>query len=93
MTHPFHPLHGRTLDIVDRRRRQDGEYVYLEVDTQRVVRLPAAWTSLGAVDPIVMLAAGRSLFRAEDLARLAEVVAQIASVERAPARGGGQGDA
>ncbi len=27
VTHPFHPLHGRTLAVVDRRRAQDGEYV------------------------------------------------------------------
>lgn len=92
MTHPFHPLHGRSLDIVDRRRCQDGEYVYLEVDAQRVERLPAAWTSLGSVDPIVLVATGRSLFRSDDLARLADIVAQITSAEHAPADRGEPGD-
>jgi len=43
VTHPFHPLRGRALDVVDRRRCQDGEYVYVEVDGQRVERLPSAW--------------------------------------------------
>ncbi len=90
MTHPFHPLRGRTLDVVDRRRCQDGEYVYVEVDGQRVERLPSAWTSLGCVDPVVTIAAGRSLFRADDLARLAEIVAAVACAERAPRDGGGK---
>lgn len=92
MTHPFHPLRGRLLDVVDRRRGQDGEYVYLEVDGQQVRRLPAAWTSLGCVDPFVVVAAGRSLFRADDLARLAEVVASLACAGQAPSDDGGKGD-
>ena len=91
MTHPFHPLRGRTLEVVDCRRCQDGEYVYVEVDSRRVERLPAAWTSLGCVDPVVTVAAGRSWFRADDLARLAEIVAAIACAEHAPSDGGGKG--
>jgi len=62
---------------VDRRRCQDGEYIYLEVDGARVERLPAAWTSLGVQEPFVVVAAGRSLFRVDDLAQLAELIAQL----------------
>jgi hypothetical protein len=43
-----------------------------------VERLPAAWTSLGDVEPFVELSAGRALFRVDDLVRLAELVAEIA---------------
>ena len=56
-------------------------------------RLPTAWTSLGCADPFLRMAAGRSLFRVEDLVRLAELVAQIADVEQAPGGNEGPGDA
>lgn len=62
--------------MVDRRRCHE-EYLYLEVSAGRVERLPAGWTSLGGIDPFVQLSAGRSLFRADDLLRLAELVAEI----------------
>ena len=77
MTHPFHPLSGQVLEVIDRRRREDGEVVYLEAEPDRVIRLPQAWTSLGAPDAFVVLAGGRSLYRVEDLLRLAELVAEI----------------
>jgi hypothetical protein len=77
VTHPFHPLHGRTFEVVERRRCQDGEYVSLAVDGARLERLPAAWTSLGFQEPFLVMAAGRSLFRVDDLAQLAELVAQF----------------
>jgi hypothetical protein len=76
VTHPFHPLRGRELEIVDHRRGEE-ERVYLEVETGRVERVPIAWTSLGARDPFVVLANGRSLFRTDDLLRLCEVVAEL----------------
>jgi hypothetical protein len=36
--------------------------------------LPTGWTDAGAVDPFVALAAGRSLFRVEDLIELARQI-------------------
>ena len=93
VTHPFHPLHGRTFEVIDRRHGQSGECVYLEVDTVRVERVPTAWTSLCSADPFLRVAAGRSLFRVEDLVRLAELVAQIADVEQAPGGNEGPSDA
>lgn len=78
MTHPFHPLHGRVLDVVDRRRSgPDEDRLYLEVEPGRVVPIPAAWTSLAPPDPFILLAGGRSLFRVEDLLRLCDLVADI----------------
>lgn len=76
MTHPFHPLYGGTFEVVDRRRCHH-EYLYLDVGGERVERVPAAWTSLGGVDPFVKMSAGRSLFRVDDLLRLGELVAEI----------------
>jgi hypothetical protein len=81
VTHPFHPLHGGTFEVVDRRRCHE-EYLYLEVGAERVERLPARWTSAGGVDPFVQLSAGRSLFRVDDLVRLAELVAEMGGAAR-----------
>jgi len=76
VTHRFHPLYGGTFDVVDRRRCHQ-EYLYLDVGGDRVERVPAAWTSLGEVEPFVEISAGRSLFRVDDLVRLSELVAEI----------------
>lgn len=43
----------------------------------RVCSLPAAWTSVVAPDPYVVLSAGRSLFRPQDLVRLAARVRRL----------------
>jgi hypothetical protein len=36
--------------------------------------LPTSWTDVGAVDPFIVLAAGRSLFRVADLIELARQI-------------------
>jgi hypothetical protein len=36
--------------------------------------LPTSWTDVGAVDPFIALAAGRSLFRVVDLIELARQI-------------------
>ena len=47
-------------------------------DDQRLRSLPLAWTSLEPSDPFVSLAAGRALFRMEDLLRLVQLCALLA---------------
>jgi hypothetical protein len=77
VTHPFHPLAGKVFDIVDRRCFDGGEYVYLEIRPGVVQGVPVAWTSLGATDPFIAMAAGRSTFRVDALLRLAEIVSEL----------------
>ena len=78
VTHPFHPLSGQVLEVVDRRRFEaDGERLCLEVASDRLEWIPVAWTSLGPPDPWIDLAAARSLFRVEDLLRLADLIANV----------------
>jgi hypothetical protein len=48
--------------------------VYFHHDDGRFTSIPASWTSLGAADPFVWLAAGRSYFRVEDLIAVADLV-------------------
>jgi len=48
--------------------------VYFYDEEGRLDRLPASWTDVVDPDPVVAMGGGRSFFRAEDLARLADLV-------------------
>lgn len=47
--------------------------------------IPALWTSLMAPDPVVVLAAGRSLFRVSDLLAVARLLQRLAGLPPAVA--------
>lgn len=51
--------------------------VYFHDDKGRWTSVPATWTTAAPADPFVAVAAGRSLFRYEDLLRLAELVERL----------------
>ena len=79
MTHPFHPWVGREFVFVAIRHTW-GEHRVFVFDEEGTVRsLPARWTDAVAPDPFVVLAAGRSPFRIEDLAALADLADGIAA--------------
>jgi hypothetical protein len=90
VTHPFHPLFGRELEVVDRRHFQDGEYIYVDVGNSKLVRLPSLWTSIGPVDPFIAISAGRSVFLVKDLVRLSRVVTDILRENQNPDGEGGR---
>lgn len=73
-THPFHPLLGRQFDIVLRRHSWGFEWVYYHDDDGRLRSVRTSWTDLAEVDPVVVMAAGRSPFRTDDLLRLIELI-------------------
>jgi len=52
---------------------------FREPGQTRVHSLPATWTDVVAPDPFVVLAAGRSYFRPEDLLQLAVLLEQLTS--------------
>ncbi len=82
MTHPFHPRAGREYGVVAVRSTWGEDRVFFldEDGTQR--SLPVAWTDAVPPDPFVVVAAGRSPFRVDDLLALAEL---IDGLERADA--------
>jgi hypothetical protein len=51
--------------------------VYFHREGEHLVSVPASWTDVVAEDPLVQLAAGRSLFRAVDLIELAQLVERL----------------
>ena len=77
ITHPFHPLLDQTFELLERRRAWGEDRVHVYDADGRLRRLPASWTDAADLDPFVIQAAGRSAFRAEDLARLVVQVAAL----------------
>lgn len=79
MVHPFHPLPGRDLEFVKRRRNWRADRVYVLDDRGELVSLPAEWTDVVVADPFVVMSAGRSPFHIADLVELARLVDEITS--------------
>ena len=63
--------------MLDCRRAWGQDRVYFTDVTGRLVHLPASWTDVVEPDPFVVVAAGRSSFRLNDLLRLAALVARL----------------
>jgi hypothetical protein len=79
VTHRFHPLFGRELEFVKRRRNYGDDLVYVYGLDGELLPLPAQWTDVVPADPFVEAAAGRAPFRTEDLLELAGRVAKMAA--------------
>jgi len=85
VTHPFHPWRGREFVFVVARRTWGEDRVFF-VDEDGVQRsLPRAWTDIADLDPFVVVAAGRSPFRVDDLLALVELIGGLRGA-RAPRR-------
>jgi hypothetical protein len=78
ITHPFHPLSGQEFELVDYQRSWGKDCVYGQDAQGRLLAVPLAWTDAVEPDPAVVLSAGRSPFRFQDLLALADLIAQIA---------------
>ena len=77
ITHPFHPLRGRTVRIYDRVSGSRRAIVRYFVDRPAgavLASIPISWTSLRHVDDFERVSSGRSLLRSDDLVELREVV-------------------
>jgi hypothetical protein len=56
---------------------EDRVFFFADDGTQK--SLPRAWTDAADLDPFVVLAAGRSPFRVEDLLMVAELLDRLAA--------------
>ena len=78
VTHPFHPLRGNEYELVGYGHTWGEPRVFFREHGQTRVRsLPANWTDVAGADPFVVLSAGRSHFRVEDLLQLARLLGQL----------------
>ena len=62
MTHPFHPLLGKSFELLMYRNTWGEDRVFF-YDGGRLRALPASWTEAAPVVPFVAIAAGRAHFR------------------------------
>jgi len=53
--------------------------VYFHKEGEHLVSVPASWTDIVAEDPVLQVAAGRSLFRAMDLIELTQLLKHLRS--------------
>ena len=73
--HPFHPWSGQEFDLVTYLHTWGENRVYFQrKESEHLVSVPASWTDVVPQDPVVQLAAGRSLFRVPDLLELVQIV-------------------
>ena len=75
--HPFHPLCGQSFELVSVRHNWGDARVDYRDGAGRLASIPAAWTDLGAPDPVVTVSAGRSAFRLQDLVALAHLLQNL----------------
>ena len=79
VTHPFHPLFDKEFELVGFFNRWKEECVqFSDVDGSQF-SLPLDWTDAAGVDPFLRVSRGRSHFRVEELLRLADLMAAMAS--------------
>ncbi len=78
MVHPFHPEHGREYELVGFAPTWGEQRVFFrEPGGTRIRSMPAAWTDVEGPDPYLVVSAGRSNFRVDDLLTLAALVAEL----------------
>ncbi|WP_213182477.1 DUF5372 family protein [Desulfosarcina cetonica] len=80
--HPFHPYRDIEFDIDSVRRIASGCRIFFYNTKGRRSSVPLQWTDIGLKDPFVVVSAGRSLFRVEDLLGLVRLIEEIYSASR-----------
>ena len=77
VTHPFHPLRGQAFELLTYRFNWGEERVMYVGPNGRTRSLPVGWTSIAPIDPFVSVAAGRAMFRLEDLVALTALLRDV----------------
>jgi hypothetical protein len=84
VVHPHHPLNGQHFELIAEGKAWDKDRVFFRGAEGHLRSMPRAWTSLAMRDPFVVVAAGRALFRMEDLLALTALLRDLGG-------GGGRG--
>jgi len=74
ITHPAHPLRGTPIRLAHYTCCWSEDRVFFYDKKKRLTSIPARWTNLIPVDPIVTIASGRSFFKASDLLELVQLI-------------------
>jgi hypothetical protein len=68
---------GREFDLVVRKHNWAEDRAFFFNDDGELRSVPAGWTDVDPPDPFVVVAAGRSAFRVDDLLALALLLEQL----------------
>ena len=79
VTHCFHPLYGKEIQIVVIRQNWGEDCVYYRNGDGLITAIPACWTSVYNPDVFNFLSDGRSSFRFEELMELIRLVDELLS--------------
>jgi hypothetical protein len=72
-------MHGREFELVEYRTAWGEDKVFFVGDDGSVKACPATWTDILPADPFAVISAGKSLFRVNDLLRLASLIEHLDS--------------
>jgi hypothetical protein len=67
-------LFERAFEVVTCRQNWGEDRVWFYDREGRLASIPTTWTDVSALDPFVVVAAGRSLFRVTDLLELVQEI-------------------
>jgi len=79
ITHPFHPLRDRPLELACWERAWGENRVYFHDSDGLLATVPAEWTDLEGPDPFVAMSDGRSMLRVSDLPEMAKLLKGISN--------------
>ncbi len=77
VTHPFHPLHGETLERASGPPQESHRFVFFHTADGRLGWMPLKFTDLVAPDPFVVVSGGRAYLRLEDLLELSSAIGSL----------------
>lgn len=75
--HPFHPLNGQEFEFITRKQTWGQDRVFYRNSEDKIVPIPASWTSICQDEPFVKQAAGRAFFTFENLKELSRLLTEI----------------
>ena len=75
--HPFHPLSGKQIDLVEHRFIFTESFVYFHDDDGHLREIPSAWTDFVKCDAFVEIAAGRSQLHAGCLLEVVDLIDRL----------------
>ena len=79
ITHPFHPLCGRKVELISRRRHWGEDRLLYSDESGRLRWVASAWTDIDPADEFRRIAAGRAAFRTVDLLELCRRLDRLAA--------------
>jgi len=69
-------LNDQQFELITRKHTWGDDRVFYHDEEDRLCSINASWTSVATPDPFVVISAGRSMFRVEDLLVLVSLISE-----------------